>query len=388
MTADLDRTIAHLADLIAFPSVSRDSNLPILDHIRGILINLGARIEFLPSPCGTKANLFATLGPNRPGGVVLSGHSDVVPVDDQEWSSDPFALWPDDGRLYGRGTCDMKGFIAACLTVAEGLDVHALERPIHICLTHDEEVGCIGARALLPQLARLGYRPSMAIVGEPTEMQVVDGHKGCCEYVTRFHGLAGHGSQPDQGVNAVAYAARYAGRLLDLVEGLKARRPSDSPFDPPWSTINIGLLNGGVGLNVIPSTAELGWEMRPVQQSDLAYVKDQLATFQATELLPAMTAISRDAGIMTEVIGEVRELTPEAVNPARDLAMYLTGANAAQTVPFNTEAGLFQTEGIPSVLCGPGSIAQAHKADEFIAIDQLAKCLTFLDGVAQYCMSK
>ncbi len=333
-------------------------------------------------PGGTKANLWATLGPDADGGIVLSGHTDVVPVTDQDWTTDPFDMVERDGRLYGRGTCDMKGFIAACLTMAPAFADRVTTRPLHFAFTHDEETGCIGAGHLVAALSDRGLRPAIAIIGEPTEMRIVEGHKGCYEYTTEFHGLPGHGSAPDLGVNAVEYAARYVARLLALKELLKARTPETSRFDPPWTTINVGALHGGVAHNVIAPRARVDWEMRPVVTADADFVKDDLAGYVTDILLPAMRAVDPSADILTHVIGEITGLQPMEPNAARALVAELTGANGAHLVPFGTEAGLFQSLGLHAVVCGPGSIEQAHKADEYVALDQLQACLDMLEKLA------
>ncbi len=379
----LAATEEHLSHLIACPTVSSESNLAMITMMADFLDHLGAKVEIFRDPGGGKANLFATIGPDVPGGVVLSGHSDVVPVTDQDWASDPFTLVERQDHLYGRGTCDMKGFIAAALALAEPVSKMQLKRPLHLCFTHDEEVGCLGARALVPELQRLGYAPRMAIIGEPTGMRLIEGHKGCCEYTTRFHGLEGHGSAPDRGVNAVLYALRYTNRLMELAEALKVRAPQGSRFDPPWTTVNVGRLAGGAAHNVIPGKAEIDWEMRPVQPGDAEFVKEALAHCVENELLPAMRAVHPNAEITTEVIGEVVGLMPLPDNEARDLISRLTGSNSADVVPFGTEAGLFQQMGMSVVVCGPGEIAQAHKPDEFVTRGQLAQCLGLLEGVAQ-----
>ncbi len=375
----LDDTKALLRKLIAFPTVSTDSNLEMIEFLAGQLEAVGARINIHRDATGTKANLFATLGPANDGGILLSGHSDVVPVADQDWTTDPFEMIERDGRLYGRGTCDMKGFIAAAVAMAPAFAERVAERPVHFAFTYDEETGCIGAQALAQELRARGVRPAVAIIGEPTSMRVIEGHKGCYEYSTHFTGLEGHGSGPDRGVNAVEYAVRYVARLLDLKEQLKARAPADSRFEPPWTTINTGALIGGVAHNVIPGKARVDWEMRPVQQGDADFVKSGLHAFCTHRLLPAMRAVSPDADIFTQVIGEVDGLIPADSNEARDVVMELTGANGADTVPFGTEAGIFQSLGISAVVCGPGSIEQAHKPDEFLAIDQLRECLAMLE---------
>ncbi|EIE48832.1 acetylornithine deacetylase [Salipiger aestuarii] len=379
----LDKTEAILADLIAFPTVSTDSNLDMMHWMAERLEHLGAKVELFADDTGAKANMFATIGPDVPGGVVLSGHSDVVPVTDQVWHSNPFQMTEKNDLLHGRGSCDMKGFIAATLAMAEPLSQATLKRPVHLCFTHDEEIGCMGARALVPELKRLGKVPRMAIVGEPTEMRIIEGHKGCCEYTCRFHGLEGHGSAPDLGVNAVEYAVRYVTRLMALAEALKSRAPAGSRFDPAWTTVNLGRLYGGVAHNVIPGFAEVDWEMRPVQPGDAEFVKDALSAYVETDLLPAMRRVYPDARIDTQVIGEVAGLEPLADNAARDLVAQLTGNNACDVVPFGTEAGLFQEMGMSVVVCGPGSIAQAHKPDEFVARSELAACLDMLTGIAR-----
>jgi len=379
---DLDATIATLRDLVAFPSISSDSNRDIIGYLAERLESVGARVEVMADPSGSKANLFATLGPDGDGGLMLCGHTDVVPVAEQPWTSDPFTLVERDDRLIGRGTCDMKGFIAACVESAPLLAAHVSDRPLHFVFTHDEEVGCLGARALVEALIARSLRPGLAIIGEPTSMRVIEGHKGCCEYRTEFIGLDGHGSAPDKGVNAVEYAARYVVRLLDLRDRLKTRIPPGSRFDPPWSTINVGALSGGFAPNVIAARAAVQWEMRPVVPDDAAFVHDALDTYCADVLLPAMRAVDPNAGIATLTHGEVPGLEPMTANAARDLVAELTGANGTDLVAFGTEAGLFQSMGLDAVVCGPGSIEQAHTADEYVTRDQLNACLGMMSRLA------
>lgn len=381
MSDILTRTKQILAELVAFPSISADGNRAVTEHIAALLDAAGVRYWLEPDATGDKLNLFATIGRDGPGGVVLSGHTDVVPVEGQPWTSDPFTMVERDGRLYGRGTCDMKGFVAACIAMAPVFAARDLKVPVHFAFTYDEEVGCFGAQALMQSLAARGLKPAAAIIGEPSMMQPVEGHKGCFEYTTRFTGLEGHGSSPDLGVNAVEYAAIWAQKLVALREALKARAPHSSAFVPPHSTINIGLLSGGVAHNVIPGAARMEWEMRPVTPEDAAFVKTELAALRDA-LLPKMRAVYPDSAIETETIAEVVGLMPEPDSPATQLVMELTGANRAGLVPFGTEAGLFQEIGIPSVICGPGDIAQAHKPDEFLSLDQLAACLTMLEKLA------
>ena len=376
-----EETRAVLSDLIAFPTVSSESNLDMIAYLAGRLEGAGARVRLMQDETGTKANLFATLGPEMPGGILLSGHSDVVPVEDQDWTSDPFKMMERDGLLFGRGACDMKGFIAATMALAAQIEAERLSRPLHFAFTYDEEIGCLGARNLVAVLEDEGIRPDIAIIGEPTSMRIIEGHKGCYEYSTQFVGLEGHGSVPDAGVNAAEYATRYVSRLLELREALKPRAPASSQFQPPWTTINIGRIAGGVAHNVIPGKAEVDWEMRPVQKSDADFVKDELDAFCARELLPAMQAIHEAASITTHTIGEVVGLEPMDKSAARDLIAELTGANSADLVAFGTEAGLFQGMGTDVVVCGPGSIEQAHKPDEFVSVEQLKACCDMLNAL-------
>lgn len=386
MSALLDQTKGILGDLIAFPTISADSNLTLINDAADRLSDSGARVEVIAAPCGTKANLFATFGPEGDGGILLSGHSDVVPVTDQNWSSDPFEMVERGGCLFGRGACDMKGSIAATLAMAPQFAASAKARPLHIALTYDEEIGCFGAQHLARVLEERGLTPSVAIIGEPTEMRIIEGHKGCYEYSTHFHGLEGHGSTPDLGVNAVEAAVRYVGVLLDLKEKLRGWAPDDSPFDPPWTTINVGAFHGGSAHNVIASKAQVDWEMRPVETADADFVKEALRGYCDDVLIPQMRAVYPEARIELEVIGEVTGLIPTRENEAREIVQELTGANGTDVVSFGTEAGIFQAMGTDVVVCGPGSIAQAHKADEFVSVDQLQQCLQMLDRLTERLM--
>jgi acetylornithine deacetylase len=379
----LERTKDILKDLIAFPTISADSNLDLIAYAGGLLEGAGAEVLVMRDKSGAKANLFATLGPGREGGIVLSGHSDVVPVEGQDWTSDPFVAREEGGLIYGRGTCDMKGFIAACLAMAPVFAARDLTRPIHFAFTYDEEVGCFGARAMMDDLAAAGIRPSAVIIGEPTEMRIIEGHKGCFEYTTHFTGTGGHASVPDSGVNAIEYAVRYIARLLDLREPLKARAPAGSRFEPPHTTVQAGAITGGPARNVIASDCHVDWEMRPVTAADADFVKSEMRAYVDEVLRPAMHAIAPETDIVTHVIGEVEGLEPVTESEARGIARELTGRNECDVVSFGTEAGLFQKAGISAVVCGPGSIAQAHKPDEFISVDQLGQCLGMLERLAE-----
>ncbi|WMT91672.1 acetylornithine deacetylase [Pelagibacterium sp. H642] len=379
----LGETLEILADLIGFQSVSSESNLEMIAYINHRLDQIGTRTYLTLNPEGNKANLFASLGPaDMDGGIVLSGHTDVVPVEGQEWSSDPFTATLRNRRIYGRGACDMKGFIACALAFAPYFQEIGLKRPIHLAFTYDEEVGCLGAQVMLKELQAVGRRPAMCIIGEPTMMKIIEGNKGCCEYTTHFTGLEGHGSMPERGVNAVEYAVHYVSKLLEVGEALKTRAPEGSRFDPPWSTIQIGKMAGGIARNIIAGSCSVEWEFRPVNGADFTFTHDEIRGFVENVLLPRMQAVHPDAAVITETIGEVAGLEPMSRSEAVELVRALTGNDEpAECVSFSTEAGLFQELGIDTVVCGPGSIEQAHKPDEFVELDQLSACLAMIEGL-------
>lgn len=379
----IDDTRAILADLVGFPTVSADTNLELIAYAAALLGECGAAITMTRDETGHKANLFATLGPDTDGGIVLAGHSDVVPAPEEEWVSDPFELRTGDGRLYGRGACDMKGFIAAVLATAPRFAELDLKRPVHIALTYDEEVGCLGARQLVGELQRLGVRPAVAVIGEPTEMHIIEGHKGCYEYTTAFTGLEAHAAYPSAGVNAIEFAARYVTKLMRLSEDLIAQPARNNRFDPPFTTIQVGRIEGGVARNVIPGHCRIEWEMRPVDPSDADHVKAELRRFEAEELLPAMRARHADAEIVTEVIGELEGLKPAEDNEAQRIVAELVGADEGKFAAFGTEAGVFSALGLSAIVCGPGSIDQAHKPNEYVTVTQLQACVDMLAGLAR-----
>jgi acetylornithine deacetylase len=375
----LERALEILADLVAFPSVSGAPNHAIANYIEARLREAGARSTTATDASGDLVNVFATIGPAADGGVMLAGHTDVVAAD-TGWSADPFTAVRSGDRIIGRGACDMKAFLACTLAAAPAFAAADLKRPVHMAFTAEEEVGCRGAKVLIDQLAlgRATPRPAICIVGEPTAMQIVEGHKGCFEYTTRFTGLSGHASVPNRGVNAIHAAARFVGFLCDLGEKLEGAAPPESPFDPPWTTIQAGRIAGGEARNVIAERASVEWEFRPVSEANARFVRDEVRRFIADALLPGMRAACADADITTEVIGEVDGLVPEPSSPAARLAMRLADAGMAGAVSFGTEAGLYQSAGISTVLCGPGSIEQAHTVDEFIDIEQIGFCLEMM----------
>ncbi len=384
----LEKTQNILRDLIAFPSISAQSNLDIIEYIANYLDSFGISVAIFYDKSQNKANLFATIGPMSEGGIVLSGHSDVVPVEGQNWFNDPFKMVAIDAKLYGRGSCDMKGFIATCLALCPQFTSAPLSRPLHFSFTHDEETGCLGAQELIKILVEKKIRPAMAIIGEPTEMVMIEGHKGCYEYVTEFQGLPGHGSRPELGVNAVEYAVDYVAYLKSLRTELADRSPQNGKFIPPFTTLNIGSIHGGIASNVIAASCQVAWDLRPVQDTDAAFVKGEMHKYCHQHLLPKMQKIYGESNIITHIVGEVEGLIPVENNKAIELVAELTGKNNRELVAFGTEAGLFQSMGMDVVVCGPGSIEQAHKADEFISLGQLQSSLNMLEKLARKLQNK
>ena len=377
----LESSGAILAELIAFPTVSKDSNLELISYCAKRFEDIGARCEWSYDESKLKANLFATIGPDIDGGIILSGHTDVVPVEGQDWHTDPFLATPKDGRIYGRGSCDMKGFIACALALAPRFAEARLTRPIHFALTFDEETSGLGAPVLLETLRQSGRKPAICIVGEPTDMKIVQAHKGMGEYTTYFTGLAGHGSDPERGVSALEYAILYGNELLRLREALQARAPKHSPFLPPYSSLQLGRMVGGGSHNVIAASCELDWEMRPLSPDDKDFLLQAIDAYARDELLPAMRAVYPEADIERKLVGEMEPLEARPDCRASALLAKLTGSNAVEVVSFGTEAGMFQEQGIDTVVCGPGSITQAHTANEFVEISQLQACLAMLEGL-------
>ncbi|MGD2061344.1 MAG: acetylornithine deacetylase [Acidimicrobiia bacterium] len=374
-----DPTMLLLGDLIGFPTVTTESNLDLIEYVESLLAPLASEIRITTDHTGLRANLLATIGPSRDGGVVLSGHSDVVPALENDWTGAPFVAMRREQRIYGRGTADMKGFIACALASAPSFAAMTLEKPIHIAVTYGEEIGCHGAPLLIDDLLETGTKPAAAIVGEPTGMGIVNAHKGCYEYTTTLTGVEGHGSQPGRAVNAVQYGARYVGRLLELATELSASSPENSPYDPPYTTISAGTMHGGTARNVVAGECVIEWEMRPVTKSDARRVLEELAGFE-TELRAEM---GQDASVMTVAEGEVDGLEAEADSEAVRLMKELLGTTEVGVVPFGTEAGLYQQAGISAVVCGPGSIEVAHQSDEFVSLDQLQACLEMMEGLGE-----
>lgn len=373
-----------LADLIAFPTVSRDSNLALIDYVRDYLEGLGLSCELDYNAERSKANLHARLGPDGPGGVMLSGHSDVVPVDGQAWSVPPFELSERDGRLYGRGTADMKGFIACVLAAVPRFLEQPLRRPLHIAISYDEEVGCLGVRSLVEQLRACPERPAICLIGEPTEMRPVLGHKGKLAMRCQVHGAACHSAYAPQGVNAIEYAARLIGKLGEIGAQLAAPAHHDTRFDPPYSTVQTGLIQGGRALNIVPAECQFDFEVRALPADDPQQVARDLRDYAETELLPQMRAVSAASTIEFQALSAYPGLATDPQGEAAELLALLSGSRDFSTVAFGTEGGLFAQAGIATVICGPGSMEQGHKPDEFVSLEQLAICDGLLAKLADW----
>jgi acetylornithine deacetylase len=374
-------TEAMLAELIRFDTTSRESNLPFIAWVERYLDQLRVphlRVDYVEG----KTNLYATIGPDVDGGVVLSGHSDVVPVDGQDWSSDPFELVERDGKLFGRGTADMKGFIATALAMIPRWQKMNLKRPVHLVLSCDEEVGCRGVKPLVQHMRDHLRKPSAVIVGEPTSMQVVNAHKSAVRYQTEVTGHESHSALTDKGVNAIMVAGEIIHEINRVRAELIEIGDPTNRFDPPYSTIHIGTISGGTAQNIVPLKCSFGWETRLLPGADPDFAARRVD--EVTRLIePAMKAVSTSAGIATTKSNEAPGLAPEKNSEAEVLALQCSHSNSTHTVSYCTEAGWFQSIGIPTVVCGPGSIEQAHKPDEFIAVSELRKCEAFLQRLAE-----
>ena len=378
-----ENTIKILSDLIAFKTVSGEDNNQLINYCDEILKKFGATSFKTFDKDKKRVNLFATLKTKKPNGkapIIFSGHTDVVPVS-KGWSTDPFKVAIKDDKLYGRGSCDMKGFIACALAYAPIFSKSKLDRDIHFSFTFDEETACKGAPILIEELKKRGLKNGICIVGEPTNMKIIDAHKGCYEYTTYFEGLAGHSSQPHKGVSAVEYAARYVNKLIELRQKLKDRAPKDSIFDPPYSTLQIGGIFGGIAHNVIADKCYINWETRPVIKEDGIFLNSELDKYANEVLLPEMKKVFPNSSIKKEIIGEIIGFDRVKNSEACEFVSSITGDNSTEVVSFGTEAGLFQEIGISTAVCGPGSIEQAHKIDEFIKLSEIKKCLKFLEGI-------
>lgn len=371
------RSIDMIERLIGFDTTSYRSNLHFIDFAADHLRSLGADIRLTYDDSRGKANLFATLGPADRPGIVLSGHSDVVPVDGQDWTSDPFNVRQAENRLYGRGTADMKSFIALCLALAPDFAACRLSQPVHFAFSYDEEVGCIGVRRLIEDLGGLAVRPSLCIVGEPTEMKVIIGHKGKKNVRCEVHGKECHSALNHRGVNAVEIAAEMVAFLRQMQRRIRREGPFDFGYDPPYTTVHTGVIDGGTALNIVPALCEFEFEFRNLPNHDVNDLMAELRAF-AQAMIPEMLEVDEASGIMFAEYNTTAGLDTAPDDEAAVLARQLSGNNDTAKVSFTTEAGLFHDAGIPTVVCGPGSIQQAHKPDEFITLEQVAQGEAFL----------
>jgi acetylornithine deacetylase len=387
-TALLQRTKDILARLIAFDTVSEKPNLPLAEWIAGYLAEHGIRSTMLPAEDGIHANLFATIGgggDGETGGIGLSGHMDVVPVEGQAWDTDPFQMVERDGRLYGRGTCDMKGFVACVLALAPEIKVREAElrTPVHIVLSYDEEVGCTGVKPMISTFGKTLPMPRMVVVGEPTNMTVVNAHKGGSRFLTEIIGKAAHSSKPQLGVGAIRIAGELIAELGRMEDRLKATH-TDPRFDPPYASITVSEITGGIAHNIIPPLCSFRWGVRTLPGVDANAIAAELQAYAERELLPAMREASPECTIETRAVGLLPPFSSGEASEATTLALKLAGQNETFAVPYGTEASHFQAAGSSTVVIGPGSIDQAHQPNEFVEIVELEKCLAFLARVADW----
>ncbi|MBC6440442.1 MAG: acetylornithine deacetylase [Rhodospirillales bacterium] len=363
--------------LIAFDTTSRNSNLELIGWISDYLKGWGIESSLSYDDDDRKANLFATMGPEGDGGIVLSGHTDVVPVDGQPWDTDPFTVIERDGKLYGRGTCDMKSFVSISLALLPEFLNRGLKKPLHFAWSYDEEVGCIGVHRLIRDVQAQGLKPEAAIIGEPTMMEVVDAHKGIVGFRTSFRGVPAHSSATHMGASATHAGGRFVAFLDDLFEEYQGRARPDLGFVPPFTTIQVGIMDGGTANNIIAQDCLVDWHFRTMPTDDPREIEVRALAY-LDELEVRMKAQHPDCSITTELRSNVPPLKPDDASPATSLALSLTGANSTHQASFATEAGIFQEGGFPAVVCGPGDIAQAHQPNEFIAIEQVEACTAFL----------
>lgn len=370
-----------LEKLVAFPSVSRDSNLPVIDFIEDYLKAYGIASTRVYNDEGNKASLYATVGPQVPGGVVLSGHTDVVPVDGQDWQTDPFTVTQKGDRLFGRGTCDMKGFLSLGLAQLPAMVAADLVRPIHFAFSFDEELACLGAWDLVAEMAKHVAMPAAVIVGEPTNMEVVTGHKGLINLLTRVRGFEVHSSLAHTGVSAVAIAAKLVTYLTETSEQNRQAADPQNPFVPNWTTVHCGQIEGGTAHNIVAKDCWFATDIRAIPTETPRQFYDRYLAYVRDEVEPAMQAIHRDAGIDIEILSEVPGLAPETNGAAEELARSLTGDNGSHVVSYGTEAGQFQGAGFSVVVCGPGSIEQAHQPNEYLELSELEKGSQFIQDL-------
>jgi acetylornithine deacetylase len=377
---------AMIDRLIGFNTVSRDSNLGLIEWVRDYLQGFGATTRLTHDATGKKANLFATLGDSKNPGLILSGHTDVVPVDGQSWDTDPFVAVERDGRLYARGSADMKGFIGIILAQAPkfvaALNANRLDAPLHYALSYDEEVGCLGVRGLIRDLEENGIRPAGCVVGEPTSMQPIIAHKGTHRFRCAVHGREAHSSYVTHGVNAIEYAARLVVYIRQLADRLAQIERRDYGFTVPYTTLSTGLIQGGIAANVVPKDCVFQFDMRTLPQASPEALYEEIRTY-AEALAKEMRTVDPESGIDLKWMSQTVGLAAAESDAIVQWAMKLSRNATVGKVSYGTEAGLFQKMGVPTVICGPGDIAEAHRPNEFVALDQLAQCETFMDRILE-----
>ena len=379
----LTDTIEILTHLVGFDTTSRNSNLPLIEWVEAHVAPLKPHLRRVPNADGKKTNLVISFGPlDAPGGVVLSGHTDVVPIDGQDWSTDPWTLTERDGRLYGRGTCDMKGFAACALAFAPAMARANLTAPIHIALSYDEEIGCLGAPSLVEVLNQHYAKPEAVIIGEPSDMGVVSGQKGLSTFQIEITGRAAHSSQVQQGVSAIMEAVPLLANLRALAEEVRVNAPAHSPFEPPGTTLTIGLIDGGTASNILAQSCNITWDMRFEVGDDPQVHESRVAAWVA-EVDASIKARAPEGGARMVRRSLSPAMAPETQGAAEALARALTGDNTTRAVAYATEGGIFQGGGLSTVICGPGSILQAHQPDEFIEISQLAAGCEFMERLVK-----
>ncbi|AZF00558.1 Acetylornithine deacetylase [Pseudomonas orientalis] len=378
----MSRSRDLLQTLVGFDTTSRESNLQLIEFVRDYLAGFGVASELIYNESRSKANLFASVGPLELPGIVLSGHTDVVPVDGQPWSLPPFQLTERDGKLYGRGTADMKGYIACVLALVPELVKAPLRLPVHIALSYDEEVGCLGVRSLLSVLAQRPVKPMLCMIGEPTELKPVLGHKGKLAMRCDVHGQACHSAYAPSGVNAIEHAAELIGELGRIGQRLRAHQ--DPRFDPPFSTVQTGVISGGKALNIVPADCRFDFEIRALPSTDPGEVAEALQAYAMHEVLPRMQAVSRQSSIRFTELSAYPGLVTDERSQAAELIAAFSGSREFGTVAFGTEGGLFDAVGIPTVVCGPGSMDQGHKPDEFVSLQQLRGCDAMLQRMLNW----
>ncbi|QXI09679.1 acetylornithine deacetylase [Pseudomonas zeae] len=377
-------SVELLKTLVGFDTTSRESNLQLIEFVRDYLEGFDVPCALIYNDERSKANLFATIGPVDQPGIVLSGHTDVVPVDGQPWTLPPFELTERDGKVFGRGTADMKGYIACVLALVPSLVKTPLRMPVHIALSYDEEVGCLGVRSLLKVLQQRPIKPLLCIIGEPTELKPVLGHKGKLAMRCDVQGHPCHSAYAPLGVNAIEYAAELIGELGRLGQQLRAPEHHDARFDPPYSTVQTGVISGGKALNIVPADCRFDFEIRALPSQDPALVAEALQAYAEREVLPRMRAVSAQSDIRFSALSAYPGLATDAQSQAAELISAFCGSTDFGTVAFGTEGGLFDAVGIPTVVCGPGSMDQGHKPDEFVSLDQLQACNEMLQRMLAF----